>query len=221
MKLKKIASLALAGVMALTMLAGCATTNDKDDDNGTTPPVVDPTPAGYSQTILDGTGSVIKSMTTARDSAMLKNAVEAAAASVNEYNEIALLQTVEGAMNIKNANATKGVFELKLVKEVISGFEKELDKDDVFNSWDNMAADEINEDGRYVALYAWNRVHNDTDINDKVVNAVRSIFNHLDDRDGATEIDYVLSVEQAQIGTDANGVVLVGIMVERVSTQAQ
>ena len=208
MKLKKIASLALAGVMALSMLAGCATTSDKGDDNGTTPPVIDPTPAGYSQTILDGTSDVIKSMTTARDSAMLKNAVEAAAASVNEYNEIALLQTVEGAMNFKNANATKGVFELKLVMEVISGFEKELDKDDVFNSWDDMAADEIDEDGRYVALYAWNRMHNDTDINDKVVNAVRNIFNnHLDDRDGATEIDYVLSVEQAQIGTDANGLV--------------
>ena len=220
MKLKKIASLALAGVMALTMLAGCATTNGEGDDNGTTPPVVDPTPAGYSQTILDGTGSVIKSMTTARDSAMLKNAVEAAAASVNEYNEIKILQTVEGAMNASRA-WNSWVHDLRLVMEVVNGFEKELDKDDVFNSWDDMAANEINEDGRYVALYAWNRVHNDTDINDKVVSAVRSIFNHLDDRDGATEIDYVLSVEQAQIGTDANGVVLVGIMVERVSTQAQ
>ena len=220
MKLKKIASLALAGVMALSMLAGCATTNNEGDDNGTTPPVIDPTPAGYSQTILDGTGSVIKSMTTARDSAMLKNAVEAAAASVNEYNEIKILQTVEGAMNASRAWNSK-VHDLRLVMEVVHGFEKELDKDDVFNSWDNMAADEINEDGRYVALYAWNRVHNDTDINDKVVSAVREIFKHLDDRDGATEIDYVLSVEQAQIGTDANGVVLVGIMVERVSTQAQ
>ena len=217
MKLKKIASLALAGVMALTMLAGCATTNDKGDDNGTTPPVIDPTPAGYSQTILDGTGSVIKSMTTARDSAMLKNAVEAAAASVNDYGEIEILQTVEGAMNWEKA----GRRNWRLVMEVVSGFAKELDKDDVFNIRDDMAADEINEDGRYVALYAWNRVHNDTDINDKVVSAVKSIFNHLDDRDGATEIDYVLSVEQAQIGTDANGVVLVGIMVERVSTQAQ
>ena len=217
MKLKKIASLALAGVMALTMLAGCATTNDKGDDNGTTPPVVDPTPAGYSQTILDGTGSVIKSMTTARDSAMLKNAVEAAAASVNDYGEIKILQTVEGAMNWEKA----GRRNWRLVMEVVSGFAKELDKDDVFNIVDDMAADEINKDGRYVALYAWNRVHNDTDINNKVVTAVKEIFDHLEDRDGATKIDYVLSVEQAQIGTDANGVVLVGIMVERVSTQAQ
>ena len=31
MKLKKIASLALAGVMAVSMLAGCGTTNNIDD----------------------------------------------------------------------------------------------------------------------------------------------------------------------------------------------
>ena len=123
-------------------------------------------------------------------------------------------------MNCSNALGTR-VPDLKLVMKVVNGFEKELDKDDIFNSWDDMAANEINEDGRYVALYAWDRVHNDTDINSKVVSAVGSIFNHLDDRDGATKIDYVLSVEKAQVGSDANGVVLVGIMVERVSTQAQ
>ena len=220
MKLKKIASLMLAGIMAVSMLTACDTASNSGDDNGITPPTDDITPAGYSQTILDSTSSVIKSMTTARDSQMLKDAVDAAANSVNDYNEIRILQTVEGAMNHKNAWVSK-VHDLKLVMKVVKGFEKELDKDDIFNSWDDMAADEIDEDGRYVALYAWDRVHNDTDINSKVVSAVGSIFNHLDDRDGATKIDYVLSVEKAQIGTDANGVVLVGIMVERVSTQAQ
>ena len=220
MKLKKIASLMLAGIMAISMLTACDTTGAGDDNNGVKPPVDNTTPTSYSQTILDSTGSVIKSMTTARDSQMLKDAVDAAANSINDYKEIAILQNVEGAMNCKNALESK-VHDLKLVKKVVNGFEKELDKDDIFNSWDDMAAYEINKDGRYVALYAWNRVHNDTDINSKVVSAVSDIFDHLDDRDGATKIDYVLSVEKAQIGTDANGVVLVGIMVERVSTQAQ
>ena len=220
MKLKKIASLMLAGIMAVSMLTACDTASNSGDDNGITPPTDDITPAGYSQTILDSTSSVIKSMTTARDSQMLKDAVDAAANSVNNYKEIDILQNVEGAMNFSNAWVSHNR-DLKLVMKVVNGFEKELDKDDIFNSWDNMAADEIDEDGRYVALYAWNRVHNDTDINSKVVSAVSSIFNHLDDRDGATKIDYVLSVEKAQVGSDANGVVLVGIMVERVSTQAQ
>ena len=220
MKLKKIASLMLAGIMAVSMLTACDTASNSGDDNGITPPTDDITPAGYSQTILDSTSNVIKSMTTARDSQMLKDAVDAAANSINDYKEIDTLQKVEGAMNFSRA-WTSDARDLKLVMKVVKGFEKELDKDDIFNSWDNMAAEEINKDGRYVALYAWDRVHNDTDINSKVVTAVGSIFNHLDDRDGATKIDYVLSVEKAQIGTDANGVVLVGIMVERVSTQAQ
>ena len=206
--------------MSVSRLTAPDTASNNGDDNGITPPTDDITPAGYSQTILDSTGSVIKSMTTARDSQMLKDAVDAAANSINDYKEIAILQNVEGAMNCKNALKSK-VHDLKLVMKVVNGFEKELDKDDIFNSWDDMAANEINEDGRYVALYAWDRVHNDTDINNKVVTAVGSIFNHLDDRDGATKIDYVLSVEKAQVGSDANGVVLVGIMVERVSTQAQ
>ena len=220
MKLKKIASLVLAGVMAVSMLTACDTASNSGDDNGITPPTDDITPAGYSQTILDSTSSVIKSMTTARDSQMLKDAVDAAANSVNDYKEIDTLQKVEGAMNRSRAWESR-VHDLKLVMKVVNGFEKELDKDDIFNSRDDMVANEINKDGRFVALYAWDRVHNDTDINSKVVSAVGDIFDHLDDRDGATKIDYVLSVEKAQIGTDANGVVLVGIMVERVSTQAQ
>ena len=218
MKLKKFASLLLAGVMAVSMLTACDTTSAGDDT--VVPPAEDTTPAGYSATILNGTGSVIKSMTTARDSQMLKDAVDAAANSVNDYKEIDTLQKVEGAMNFSNALESR-VHDLKLVMKVVKGFEKELDKDDIFNSRDDMVANEINKDGRYVALYAWDRVHNDTDINSKVVSAVGDIFDHLDDRAGATKIDYVLSVEKAQVGSDANGVVLVGIMVERVSTQAQ
>ena len=52
MKLKKIASLALAGIMAVSMLAGCNTTSNTpdtgDDDQGTTTPVT-----GYSAKLGD------------------------------------------------------------------------------------------------------------------------------------------------------------------------
>ena len=39
MKLKKIASLALAGVMAVSMLTACQTTNNNNNNQGTNPPV--------------------------------------------------------------------------------------------------------------------------------------------------------------------------------------
>ena len=42
MKLKKIASLALAGVMAVSMLAGCSTTSNEVPQDPTTPPTTTP-----------------------------------------------------------------------------------------------------------------------------------------------------------------------------------
>ena len=47
MKLKKIASLMLAGVMAVSMLAGCSTTN-AGDDNTVVPPVDEPSTTNYA-----------------------------------------------------------------------------------------------------------------------------------------------------------------------------
>ena len=52
MKLKKIASLALAGVMAVSMLAGCGTNNTKPGEGeGENPGVIPPT--GFSATLED------------------------------------------------------------------------------------------------------------------------------------------------------------------------
>ena len=51
MKLKKIASLALAGIMAVSMLAGCGTQNGGSSDNGNT--VVEPTASGIAKVFND------------------------------------------------------------------------------------------------------------------------------------------------------------------------
>ena len=57
MKLKKIASLMLAGVMAVSMLAGCQNTNVKPD----APTDPDPTPAtGYSVDLGNALADVLK-----------------------------------------------------------------------------------------------------------------------------------------------------------------
>ena len=59
MKLKKIASLALAGVMAISMLAGCSTTSVEPT------PTPDPDPeqpnvSGYSQMLYNHLSNVAK-----------------------------------------------------------------------------------------------------------------------------------------------------------------
>ena len=213
MKLKKIASLALAGVMALTMLAGCATTNDTGDDtNGVKPPVDDVTPASYSQTILDGTNGNTKSLMTAKDSDMLSDAVVAAGASVNEADDIhELIKIGKSGLQIVN-------YKNRVGHMVVDGFGDNLAEDVnlQISSW-NMP---VNTNDRYAALYVCDTGMNETQMNIAISGVVNGIMTNYHDHLNATDIDYTLSVAKAQVGTRANGVVLVGVMIEVSLTHA-
>ena len=77
MKLKKIASLALAGVMAVSMLAGCSTTSveptptpDPDEEN--------PSVSGYSQMLYNHLSNAAKKKVTAQDSNLVNDALATA-----------------------------------------------------------------------------------------------------------------------------------------------
>ena len=73
---------------------------------------------------------------------------------------------------------------------------------------------------RYVGLYVYNRALNDTQVNNDVAGIVDTIMSGEKDHVNATDIDYVLSVAKSDVGTEANGVVLVGVMIERSYTHA-
>ena len=77
MKLKKIASLALAGVMAVSMLTACGEANNNDDTQKPTEPDVTPA-AGYSDTFEGRLGSVAGSKISMSDSNELDSALKAA-----------------------------------------------------------------------------------------------------------------------------------------------
>ena len=77
MKLKKIASLALAGVMAVSMLTACGEANNNDNTQKPTEPDVTPA-AGYSDTFEDRLGSVAGSKISMSDSNELDSALKAA-----------------------------------------------------------------------------------------------------------------------------------------------
>ena len=221
MKLKKIASLMLAGVMAVSMLAGCKTTSAGDDDT-VVPPAEDTTPVGYSATILNGTSSNTKSLMTSADSAMLADAVEAAASSIvsmNDIHDMLHMSEVAGASNAVwyNHNST--------THKVIDGFKDNLAEDVIYDCiemqkgfWDMPAKNSGTQ--RYVGLYVYNRALNDTQVNNDVAGIVNTIMGNEKDHVNATEIDYTLSVAKADVGTEANGVVLVGIMITRSYTHA-
>ena len=214
MKLKKIASLMLAGIMAVSMLTACDTTSAGDDT--VVPPAEDTTPAGYSATILNGTGSNTKSLMTSEDSAMLAGAVEAAASAINDSAEIhEMLERSE------NGRKVTGWFQGKTEKAVVDLYNDNLAEDVIFND-DNDFTLPVASSGtqRYAGLYVFNRALNDTQLNNAVASIVDNIMKDEKDHVNATDIDYVLSVAKSDVGTEANGVVLVGVMIERSYTHA-
>ena len=218
MKLKKIASLMLAGVMAISMLAGCSTANNGGDDtNGVKPPVDDVTPASYSQTILDGTSSDTKSIMTAKDSDMLTAAVVAAGESVNEFDDIHdLIKVGAHSLNALAYHYGKD----NTCNRMLDGFGDNLAEDVELVSGGLEANDLLNYNDRDAVLYVCDTSMNDTQINNAISSQVNTIMKGLRDHINATDIDYTLSVAKVQVGTRANGVILVGIMVETVGTHA-
>ena len=57
-------------------------------------------------------------------------------------------------------------------------------------------------------------------MNNAISSVVNGIMGDHHDHLNATDIDYTLSVAKAQVGTRANGVVLVGVMIEVTLTHA-
>ena len=214
MKLKKIASLMLAGIMAVSMLTACDTTSAGDDT--VVPPAEDTTPAGYSATILNGTGSNTKSLMTSEDSAMLAGAVEAAASAINDSAEIhEMLERSESGRKVT------GWFQGKTEKAVVDLYKDNLAEDVIFDTNNSFALPvETSGTQRYAGLYVFNRALNDTQLNNAVASIVDDIMADQKDHVNATDIDYVLSVAKSDVGTEANGVVLVGVMIERSYTHA-
>ena len=77
MKLKKIASLMLAGVMAVSMLAGCSTTSNEVPQDPTTPPTTTPV-SGKSAVFEAQLSDLADVKITMEDSADLQAALDAA-----------------------------------------------------------------------------------------------------------------------------------------------
>ena len=211
MKLKKIASLALAGVMAISMLTACDTTSNTPDTGDGEPPVIDTTPTGYSATILSGTNRHTKDLMTAEDSDMLSNAVVAAGESINEGYIIQQLQDMDGEL-IGTSLVAEGV---------VNTFALNLATDVELRRWSFDGDDfDVVDGGKYAGLYAFSLDPQESDVNSAVSTTVNTIMNGLSDHYGQTTVDYTLSVAKAQVGTVAHGVILVGIMVEVVPTHA-
>ncbi|OUQ37141.1 hypothetical protein [Faecalibacterium sp. An121] len=86
MKLKKIASLALAGIMAVSMLTACGE-GGNGNNGGENPPADQGTSAGLSAEILNMSAYRTVKNVNGVDSVSLNNAVKAAAAIMGKGND--------------------------------------------------------------------------------------------------------------------------------------
>ena len=119
MKLKKIASLMLAGVMAVSMLAGCQNTNVKPED----PTDPDPTPAtGYSVDLGNALADVLK-----------KNELDTVVTFADNETDKTALEDALGNLGRDQLFDTSSKFELYDLKDkdVIADFKDaaKLDRD--------------------------------------------------------------------------------------------
>ena len=96
MKLKKIASLALAGIMAVSMLAGCSTTSNEVPQDPTTPPTTTPV-SGKSAVFEAQLTDLADVKITMEDSADLQAALDAAAQNVGSATIIDFTNAIRTA----------------------------------------------------------------------------------------------------------------------------
>ena len=99
MKLKKIASLMLAGVMAVSMLAGCKTA-DNSGDNGNDDVIVTPTATSIVTAVNNGQSATNKVKINCTSDATLDNALSSAVKSLGDIGVrpelVALLENLTG-----------------------------------------------------------------------------------------------------------------------------
>ena len=160
MKLKKIASLALAGVMAVSMLAGCSTASNNQPEQPEQP--TNPA-AGYSTMVGNNLSAAAKSKVTMSDSNDLDKALESAMdyvagssiAGAYNSNLISTLKCVNWGTNCVSNDA---MLEAAL-KDMIDGMKAENavsasveDTFKVLDPYENANDDERKDDDRNIAL---------------------------------------------------------------------
>ena len=114
MKLKKIASLLLAGIMAVSMLTACDTTSNEQP----TQPEQPTTPAtGYSATVQDKLSDIAKSKLTLSDDTKLDNALDyavgfASAIKIGDWYLKDNLQFISAKNDTSATDVTESVIEV-------------------------------------------------------------------------------------------------------------
>ena len=218
MKLKKIASLALAGIMAVSMLTACGegTGNSGSSSSEIT------APTGYTSTIYDLTSAQTKSVLKTKENATLTAAMDAVEAVFQPgYISTYKTATTLSAFDNQGPASTKALYDAlnsKLGANYVVNAVTGVD----YNKMNDSAANpKTNEDKTYVGLYYISSALNDSNINKEVATEVNRLMEDVKNNtvNGDT-VDWYLTVDKFAEGTTNDGATIVMIAIERATTKA-
>ena len=179
MKLKKIASLMLAGVMAASMLAGCQTTSNEQP----TQPEEPTTPStGYSSMLEDKMSVQVTNKTVFQDDANLNAALDYAVGNIgNDKITASFVESAVGSGSVRFINENWS----SAFTGVIDTMRDKLDVKADWNNTDTNTLDNIRpmEDANHYANYTKNNVNTllvyVVDDGVKIPNALDQIKNRI------------------------------------------
>ena len=207
MKLKKIASLMLAGVMAVSMLAGCSTASN-NGNGGTLPPAGNDTSTGLSAEVLNMSAFRNVDNINATESSSLNDAVKAAAAIMGSNNSAANISTLT---QVTDARLTAAKSKMGTAKYV----------NDVNNQWAYVKNTADNDGHTVYDVYVIAQNQGDEVIKQNVAKKLSDIYGAMGvnpDVNVADSYSYDVSISMAdwQVGKDADVTkdgVIVGIAI--------
>ena len=174
MKLKKIASLMLAGVMAVSMLAGCQ--NTVVDPEPTPDP--DPTPVtGYSAKLQSELSAIAQDKITFSDSTELNSALEYAAGNIgNDKITQDFINSVKDGGKVTYIETNNGT----ALGLVVNDLRDALDVQFVGNKNESGIVDALNPQGDYKSWANWYEKNDVNNVLLYVVNDAVNLNNAMD-----------------------------------------
>ena len=210
MKLKKIASLALAGIMAVSMLAGC---KDGGNSNSGSSSSEITAPTGYTATIYGLLNSKSKSVMSSENSNILSLAVDASVKALDNdtFKGNTTLTAVEVQGHVGGSVATavdemdRNVDGKWSVYGTVSG------EDDSVAA--NYLETNLNDGETKVFVMLAPTSLNDTQINSGVAGIVNDLVEDLDTNNATSTVSYKMSADRELIGSSNAGIYLIAVAI--------
>ena len=215
MKLKKIASLALAGIMAVSMLAGCKDGGNGNSGSSSSEPTA---PAGYTATVYAELSKTTKDVLKTKENSVVTDMANAAKAAYKAefYNGLVALSTKPEEYQVAAGQGTK----LSEMSTILNADKNETGSNYVLVSETSanplsrpsVAAD----DGKAnVAVYAFDADMTENNINkivaDYVTEAMKGVTTN---NSGADTNNWYLTADKVTAGVGQNSITFVVVAIE-------